>query len=89
MKRSIVLALGFLLTASLITWGLRASPAQAEAVCGDRSRIMATLAKNYAERPAAIALTSDGAVIEVLLSAVGSWSIIVTKAGGPTCLASL
>lgn len=78
--KAILAALALVIACALAT------PAQAQAVCGDRSRIMATLAKNYAERPAAIALTSDGAVIEVLTSRVGTWSILVTAPGGPTCL---
>jgi hypothetical protein len=78
--KAILAALAFLAAGAL------APAAHAQAVCGDRSRIMATLAKNYAERPVAIALTSDGAVIEVLTSPVGTWSILVTAPGGPTCL---
>ena len=78
--KAILAALAFLAAGAL------APPVHAQAVCGDRSRIMATLAENYAERPVAIALTSEGAVIEVLTSPVGTWSILVTAPGGPTCL---
>ncbi len=80
MLRSIV----FGLVVALI--GLQADPATAEQVCGERTKLMTHLGKNYAEAPVAIGLTSAGAVIEVLTSASGTWTFLVTYPSGQTCM---
>jgi hypothetical protein len=36
--------------------------------------------------PRAIALTSDGAVLEILASPTGSWTMLITYPNRPTCL---
>lgn len=65
---------------------LHAVPSGAQAVCGDRAKIMASLGKTYSEQTVAMGLTSAGAIIEVLTSAEGSWSILLTYPAGPTCM---
>lgn len=65
---------------------LHAVPSGAQAVCGDHAEFMALLGKNYSEERVAMGLTSAGAVIEVLTSPEGTWSILLTYPAGPTCM---
>ena len=55
--------------------------------CTDRSSALSHLSKAYQEQPVAIGLASSGGVLEVLTDDKGSsWSIIVTKPTGVSCL---
>ncbi len=63
-----------------------AVPSDAQAVCGDRAKFMALLGENYSEERVAMGLTSAGAIIEVLTSPEGTWSILLTYPAGPTCM---
>jgi hypothetical protein len=56
--------------------------------CASRDQIVERLAAQFGERPVSVAVTVTGDLLELLTSPQGSWSIIVTKAGGPTCLMS-
>ena len=56
--------------------------------CAPRDQIVERLAAQFGERPISVAVTATGDLLELLASPQGSWSIIVTKAGGPTCLMS-
>ena len=55
-------------------------------ICGDRSRFVDQLHEQYGEAPAALGLASNGTVVELLTSAVGSWTIIVTRPNGVSCV---
>ena len=63
-----------------------AVPAQAQSVCAPRSEVLGHLAKGYAEVPVARGLSSTGAVLEVLASPAGTWSVILTMPNGISCL---
>ena len=68
---------------SLVAW----SPgAAAQTVCGERAKFIEMLGKKYLEAPVSMGLTSTGAVIEVLTSPKGSWSILLTYPTGATCM---
>ena len=68
--------------------GLAAGPAiAAPSRCASHTAVVARLADVYGERRQAIGLAGDNTVIEVYASdESGSWSITVTRPGGPTCL---
>ena len=74
-----------LLAAAIVAAG-QAAPALGLAACGERADILASLEDAYLEMPRAIALTNDGAVIEILASPTGSWSMLITYPNLPTCL---
>lgn len=74
-----------LLGAAIVAAG-QAAPALGQAVCGDRADILANLEGAYLEMPRAIALTSDGAVLEIVASPTGSWTMLITYPNRPTCL---
>lgn len=82
MVRVMIAALGVLLV------GLGAVPAtaQAEMLCGERAKVVAGLEKGYEETPTSMGLASNGAVVEVLASPSGTFTIIITQPNGLTCL---
>lgn len=61
-------------------------PATAQTVCADRGDFIGYLSRNHAEAPVAIGLVSNGSVLEVLASGSGSWTIIVTRPDGKSCV---
>ena len=65
---------------------LLAPPAGAQMVCGERGEFIKHLKRQYDERPVAMGLVSNGAVIEVLTSPGGSWTILATNPDGITCV---
>ncbi len=73
-----------ILGAALIA--LHASPVSAQTVCGERAKFLDMLGTKYLEQPVSMGLTSTGAVIEVLTSPKGSWSILLTYPTGSTCM---
>ncbi len=75
-----------ILGALLIGWGAFSSSAQAQAMCGERRAVVANLEKTYSEAPVSIGLASNGAVIEVLASPSGTFTIILTRPNGLTCV---
>ena len=81
MKRTYGIALAAVFFLSL-------SPAiSASPVCGDRAKVIDSLAANYSEEPVAVGVASNGGLIEVLKSPHGeSWTILFTYPTGPTCL---
>jgi len=62
------------------------SPASAQTLCAERANMLERLKVAYAENPTSIGLTTDGAVLEVLSSPTGSWSVLVTYPGMQTCM---
>ncbi|EBA12253.1 hypothetical protein [Roseobacter sp. CCS2] len=55
--------------------------------CADHATVVERLGERYGESRQSIGLGSDNAVVEVFASMdTGSWTITVTRPGGPTCL---
>lgn len=56
--------------------------------CNEHALIVERLASVYGESRRTIALSSDGTVVENFANLeTGSWTVVVTQAGGPSCLA--
>lgn len=66
--------------------GLVALPSIAVANCGTHDDIVRVLAKKYSEAPRAVATVNDSRLVEIYVSEKGSWTILVTKAGGKSCI---
>ena len=66
--------------------GMLVRPANAQPFCAPRTTVLAALEKTYKEEPVAIGLASNGVVIEVLVSPSGSFTIIVTRTSGVSCV---
>ncbi len=66
---------------------LAAFPALAQEApkCVKRSDLLNHLATNFKESPVAMGLTTGGKVLEVVVAADGSWTIIVTTTSGISC----
>jgi len=62
--------------------------ARAQAVCTERSKIVASLGKTYQEAPVSVGLTTGGgAVIEVFAAEDGStFTLIITRPNGISCI---
>ena len=56
--------------------------------CAAREAVLDRLAHSYQEEPVSLGVTATGSLLEVLASPEGSWTIIITVPGGPTCLVS-
>jgi len=55
--------------------------------CAEHAMVVERLASGYGETRQSIALGSDNSVVEIFASLeTGSWTITMTRAGGPTCL---
>lgn len=63
-----------------------AAHALANPLCGDRTGLIRALSDRYHEAPTSMGLSSDGSVIEVLASETGSWTILMTRPDGLTCM---
>jgi len=74
------LAVALLAAASL------AVPAVAQTPCGPRADIIKMLSDKYRERPRAIAIANQTSLIEVFTSEAGTWTILVTRPKGATCI---
>ena len=67
---------------------LFATSAVAQTVCAPRATFVDQLGDKYQENPVAVGLTATGSMIEVLAAKDGSWTILITKPGGSTCMVS-
>jgi hypothetical protein len=54
-------------------------------LCGSRGEIVDFLQQTYAETPAASGRMADGKTFEILVSKLGSWTMIVTEPNGRAC----
>ncbi len=73
-----------LLGASLIS-----PPADARQLCGDRSELLKRLEQGHEETPRALGLSTDGGVLEILVSPEGGWTMLVTYPRRPTCVVAV
>ncbi len=62
------------------------SSAEAQLMCGKRGDVVKYLEKGYDEEPVSIGLAESGSVVEVFASEAGSFTIIVTRTDGVSCL---
>ena len=73
--------------AALMTMGVLAGTAHAQAVCGKRTDIVKQLEKKYGETRKSVGVQQGRGVVEVYASEkTGSWTILVTNPRGMTCL---
>jgi len=83
MLRAMAMLVGITATAGLATTG----GAAAEPLCGDRDMIAERLASEYGEVRHGAGMVGHGRIMEIFISPErGSWTILITHAGGPTCV---
>ena len=73
-----------LLVAAIL--GSTPSVAFAQTVCGPRTAVLERLKSLYDEVPVSVGLGNDGGVVEVVASRAGTFSIVVTRPDGLSCL---
>jgi hypothetical protein len=76
----------FLVLAAALAMGASAASAQTQMPCGERDALLAQLAAQYKEAPTGFGITPNGAVVELLTSEKGSWTLLLTLPGGKSCL---
>ena len=81
--------LPFILLTAVLTgsWTLPVTAAQL-LPCGKRDDIVKSLASQYREEPRGMGLANQSTVIEIFTSKSGSWTILLTKPDGASCIVS-
>ena len=75
-----------ILFAVVLAFGWGSAHADTPMACGERKQVVRTLKSDHAEEPVAMGLASNGAVIEVFASRNGSFTIMMTRTDGLSCL---
>lgn len=65
-----------------------AQAAQSGPLCGNRDEIVRSLTEQFKEAPQAVGVVDRNAVLEIFVSAAGTWTIIATGTDGNSCLVS-
>lgn len=82
--------LPFLLLAAVFagSWTLPAIAQQELLACSSHDEMVDVLARRYSEQPRAIGLANPSAVIEIFTSEAGTWTILLTRPDGASCIVS-
>ncbi len=73
---------------ALLTLTTVAAPAMAQQpmACAERGALLGQLKDKYSESAQGVGITGNGAVMELLTSDQGTWSLVVTMPNGKSCL---
>lgn len=64
-----------------------AAPADAQLLlCGDRAVLTNQLENEHSETQRGVGLTADGRLLEVFASPAGTWTLLLTRPDGHTCV---
>jgi hypothetical protein len=82
------LFLGIMPVAAIVASGLlaTASSAPAQNQCAKRNELVQQLDAQYNEKPAAVGQVDQQSVVEIYVSAQGTWTILVTGTDGGSCI---
>lgn len=75
-----------LVCALVVGGSLLPTAADAQTRCGDRGDVVASLEKGYAERQVSMGLANNGTMIEIYASSNGTFSVLLTRPDGVSCL---
>ena len=81
-----VLGLAVILASMFLSALFDSRPASAQSVCGNHTDILKILEESHSEKPRAIAISTDGKLLEVVVSTTGTWSILLTRPDRQTCV---
>ena len=76
----------FKLAATAVLMMLLPLQAEAQIGCGARDVIVARLGQLFQEHQIGYGLVGQAAVVEIYVSAAGTWTVLMTDAGGQTCI---
>ena len=79
-------AIFILAVLGLIVLAIQVLPAAAANNCFPRNALVERLASKYGETQSAVGQVSGNVVVEVFISASGTWSMLATTADGQSCL---
>ena len=65
---------------------LAVSPVQAQVVCGGHSDLVAGLAQAFQEKQVGYGVVGQKAVIEIYVSASGTWTMLITGVKDRSCI---
>ena len=85
-RRMHVTGLAPLLALTLVGAASAKASAEEAQLCAERSELLKQLEQSHAETPQALGLTAGGAVIELLVSPTGGWTLLATYPKQPTCV---
>ena len=60
--------------------------AEGDARCAAHQKMVSLLSKKYSEAPMGIGTVNQDRVMQIFVSAKGSWTIVVTKTDGLSCI---
>ena len=86
MKPLLTLSAALLVTATAATAAHAQQSHSGVMLCGNRTVVLADLKGRYAEQPKSMGLANNGAILEILTSKTGSWTILVTTPKGMSCM---
>ena len=69
-----------------LVFGLTASGASAQGMCGSRVELLKLLGEKYTEAPSGFGTIGDKALIEVYVSDKGTFTIVASKPDGTSCI---
>jgi len=75
-----------LAAAALMAAFLLPEAALSQALCAEREAVLAGLVDRFGEIPAAAGLAANGAIVELLVSPSGSWTLLISRPDGLSCL---
>jgi hypothetical protein len=65
---------------------LPATPAVAELFCSDHDAIVAGLTDSFHERRLGYGVAGDAAIVEIYISADGTWTVLLSDVRGRSCV---
>jgi hypothetical protein len=71
---------------AFLAFSLSWSSADASVICGPRDALVAALADHYDEKQESVGLSGGGLLMEVFVSASGSWTILLSSPQGSSCI---
>lgn len=71
---------------ALLAFTTSTSAQSAPSVCGDRNTFLEKLNASYGEQPVGMGLANNGTMLEIATSGEGSWTILVTRPDGVSCV---
>ena len=72
--------------AALALSALSALSAQAQFICGGHSDLVAGLAQAFQQKQLGYGVVGQSAIVEIYVSASGTWSMLVTDVQGRSCI---
>jgi len=74
------------LACALLFGTLSASAVEAQSQCGPRDEVIRVLNAKFQENQRAVGLINEKAMMEIYISPMGTWTMVVTNEDGMSCV---